>query len=163
MFFPLIRGVVSSREDWLWRLAILLVLGMLAGSALSASGIVWKSFPMLAVGRLLIGTSCESFYVAGGVDVMPFLHVTLCPCGNALLMLLQCLAFLLLCCHTHVPLCTCCDHAGDALMTSWFQDGQLGLAFGTAFATGELGMLGASGCLSSAMLRCTGLIVCCVF
>lgn len=55
MFMPLLVGILSSRESVLWRMALLLVLGMTAGSALSAAGVIWKSLPLLAAGRLLSG------------------------------------------------------------------------------------------------------------
>lgn len=55
MFMPLIVGILSSREAVLWRMALLLVLGMTTGSALAAGGVIWKSLPLLAAGRLLSG------------------------------------------------------------------------------------------------------------
>lgn len=55
MFMPLIVGVLSSREDLVWRMALLLVVGMVLGSGLAWAALEFKSLPLLFVGRLLTG------------------------------------------------------------------------------------------------------------
>jgi hypothetical protein len=52
---PFLVGILASRERLIWYIALCLVFGMVVGSGLTAGATVWKSIPMLAVGRLITG------------------------------------------------------------------------------------------------------------
>lgn len=73
MFMPLIVGILSSHEHIIWRMALLLVCGMMIGAALTAFAVHIKSLPVLLLGRLLTG--CVS--VKCWQECMP----SLCLCG----------------------------------------------------------------------------------
>lgn len=60
---PFLVAVFISRcERWLWSLTLLLVTCLLLGAAISAVAVFVRSFPALAIGRIIAGTSIESFY-----------------------------------------------------------------------------------------------------
>ena len=52
---PIILGVAASREDYLWYLVLLLVVGMLTGASFAVLGVFSKSVHYLAFGRLITG------------------------------------------------------------------------------------------------------------
>lgn len=55
MFMPLLVGVLSSHEAFIWKMALLLMFGVTVGAALSSTATVLASFPLLAAGRLMTG------------------------------------------------------------------------------------------------------------